>query len=74
MSSRTPDPGFPAAVAPARAATPLDEYKHLGEDLRHYGILRLYRLTLLLGTTGALVTAIASDNVRSHPLLFEAVK
>lgn len=74
MSSRTPDPGVPAGVAPARAATPLDEYKHLGEDLRHYGILRLYRLTLLLGTTGAMVTAIASDNVRSHPLLFEAVK
>jgi hypothetical protein len=36
-------------IAPpeARAAlvgNPLDEHKHLGEDLRHYNILRLYRL------------------------------
>ena len=45
-----------------------------GEDLRHYGILRLYRLTLLLGTAGAMVTALASDDVRAHPLLFGAVK
>ena len=51
----------------------LDEYKHLGEDLRHYGILRLYRLTLLLGTTGAMVTALASEGVRAHPLLLEAI-
>jgi hypothetical protein len=42
-----------AALAPNR--NPLDEYKHLGDDLRHYGILRLYRLTLMLGTTGAMV-------------------
>ena len=59
---------------PAVAASPLDEYKHVGEDLRHFGILRLYRLTLLLGTTGAMVTAIASENVRSHALLFAAIK
>lgn len=55
-------------------ATALDEYKHIGEDLRHYGILRLHRLTLLLGTTGAMVTAVASENVRAHPMLFEAIK
>jgi hypothetical protein len=66
-------------VAPpeARAAligNPLDEYKHLGEDLRHYGILRLYRLTLLLGTTGAMVTALASDTLRAHPIPFQIVK
>jgi hypothetical protein len=42
----------------------LNEYKHLGEDLRHYWILRLARLTLLLGTTGAMVTALASETVR----------
>ena len=58
----------------AAAATPLDEYKLIGEDLRHFGILRLYRLTLLLGTTGAMVTAVASENVREHPMLFEAIK
>jgi hypothetical protein len=51
-----------------------DEYKHLGEDLRHYGILRLYRLTLLLGTTGAMVTALVSEGVRANPILFEILK
>ena len=64
----------PSATRVVAAGTPLDEYKHLGEDLRHYGILRLYRLTLLLGTAGAMVTALASDDVRAHPLLFGAVK
>jgi hypothetical protein len=54
--------------------TPLDEYKHLGDDLRHYGILRLYRLMLLLGTTGAMVTALASENVRAHPTLLTLLK
>jgi hypothetical protein len=53
--------------------SPLDEYKHLGDDLRHYGILRLYRLTLLLGTTGAIVTAVASDALRAHPTMFRLV-
>jgi hypothetical protein len=52
----------------------LDEYKHLGEDLRHYGILRLARLTLLLGTTGAMVTALATDTVRAHATLFALLK
>jgi hypothetical protein len=73
-------PDSRAAAAPpplSRAAligTPLDEYKHLGEDLRHYGILRLARLTLLLGTTGAIVTALASETVRAHPLAFALLK
>jgi hypothetical protein len=58
----------------ARTGTALDEYKHLGEDLRHYGILRLARLTLLLGTTGAMVTALASDAVRAHPIVFMLLK
>ena len=54
--------------------SPLDEYKHLGEDLRHYGVLRLYRLTLLLGTTGAMVTALSSENLRAQPVLFELLR
>jgi len=58
----------------AGSASALDEYRHIGEDLRHFGILRLYRLTLLLGTTGAMVSAIASESVRMHAMLFEAIK
>lgn len=64
----------PAPPRTTAVGTPLDEYKHLGEDLRHYGILRLYRLTLLLGTTGAMVSALASDAVRAHPVMFEILK
>lgn len=74
MSTLPSAADVPGATRVAAAGTPLDEYKHLGEDLRHYGILRLYRLTLLLGTAGAMVTALASENVRAHALLFEAVK
>lgn len=32
--------------------------------MRTYLLLRLYRLTLLLGTSGAIVTALASDSIR----------
>jgi hypothetical protein len=53
---------------------PVEEYKHIGDDLRHYGILRLYRLTLLLGTTGAIVTALGSETIRAHPLIFLLVR
>ena len=60
--------------AHATAGSPLDEYKLIGEDLRHYGSLRLYRFTLLLGTTGAMVTALASENVREHVMPFMLLK
>jgi len=65
--------GASIAIADS-TATPLEEYKHLGQDLRHYEILRLYRLTLLLGTTGAMLTALASEAVRAHPVMFEIIK
>jgi len=69
-----PEYRIDTAIVPpeARASmgNPLDEYKHLAEDLRHYNLLRLYRLTLLLGTTGAMVTALASENLRAHPIPF----
>lgn len=55
-------------------ATPLDEYRILADDLRHYSVLRLYRLTLLLGTTGAMITALASDSVRAHPALLASIR
>jgi hypothetical protein len=41
-----------------------DEFKRISEFMRTYLLLRLYRLTLLLGTSGAIVTALASDSVR----------
>lgn len=70
-----PDTGVAPPVARITSiGSPLDEYKHLGEDLRHYAILRLYRLTLLLGTTGAMVTALASEAVRAHPIPFLVLK
>ncbi len=79
--SGVPQPGNrvdQGVVSPvSRAALighPLDEYKCLGAELRHYGILRLARLTLLLGTTGAMVTALASETVRAHPIAFETLK
>ena len=43
-----------------------EEFKRISEFMRTYLLLRLYRLTLLLGTSGAVVTALASDNVRSR--------
>lgn len=64
----------PSTVPRAPAGTPLDEYKVLGDDLRHFGILRLYRLTLLLGTTGAMIGALSSESLRANPLVFDAVK
>ena len=36
------------SLAPAPPGSPLDDWKLLGDDLRHYGILRLHRFTLLL--------------------------
>jgi hypothetical protein len=41
-----------------------EEFKRISEFMRTYLLLRLYRLTLLLGTSGAVVTALASDNIR----------
>jgi hypothetical protein len=64
----------PPVSQPTSMGNPIDEYKHLGEDLRHYGILRLYRLTLLLGTTGAMVTALANESVRAHPIIFDVLR
>lgn len=45
------------------------EYERICEFLRTYLMLRLYRLTLLLGTSGAVVTALASDSVRARGAL-----
>jgi hypothetical protein len=41
-----------------------EEFKRISEFMRTYLVLRLYRLTLLLGTSGAIVTALSSDSVR----------
>jgi hypothetical protein len=47
-------------MLPSTNAT--DKFKRISEFMRTYLLLRL--LTLLLGTSGATVTALASDNVR----------
>ena len=46
------------------AAHAIEELKLISDFMRTYLLLRLYRLTLLLGTSGAIITALASDNVR----------
>jgi hypothetical protein len=38
-----------------------EEYKRISEFMRAYLLLRLYRLTMLLGTSGAIVTALADN-------------
>lgn len=43
-----------------------DEFERISEFMRAYLLLRLYRLTLLLGTSGAIVTALASESIRSR--------
>ena len=43
-----------------------EEYKRISEFMRTYLLLRLYRLTLLLGTSGAIVTALASENIQAR--------
>jgi hypothetical protein len=41
-----------------------EEYNRISEFMRTYLLLRLYRLTLLLGTSGAIVTALATDAIQ----------
>jgi hypothetical protein len=52
------------SMLPSTNAT--DEFERISEFMRTYLLLRLYRLTLLLGTSGAIVTALASDSIRRH--------
>jgi hypothetical protein len=47
--------------APMRPGTALQEYKTICEFMRLYATLRFYQLALLLGTTGAIVTALISS-------------
>lgn len=59
----------------ARAsAYPLEEYKTICEMMRSYAMLRFYQMALLLGTSGGIVTAFASQSVRSLPLLVALLK
>jgi len=45
---------------------PVEEFKCICEFMRHYATMRLYRLTLLLGTTGGVITGICSESVRAR--------
>ena len=53
---------------------PLEEYKIICEMMRGYALLRFYQMALLLGTAGAIVTAIGSDNVHRQPALVLILK
>lgn len=43
-----------------------EEFQRISEFMRTYLLLRLYRLTLLLGSSGAIVTALASESIRAR--------
>jgi hypothetical protein len=59
----------------ARAsAYPLEEYKIICEMMRSYAMLRFYQMALLLGTSGGIVGAFASQSVRSLPVLIVLLK
>lgn len=47
------------------ATTQVAEFKCVCDFMRQYATLRFYQLALLLGTTGSIVTALASNAVRS---------
>jgi hypothetical protein len=64
----------PATEGAAAAGNPADEYKSVCEFLRLYATLRFYRLALLLGTTGSIVTALTSIAVRSSFARLEILK
>lgn len=49
----------------AVSGNPAEEYKSVCEFMRLYATLRFYQLALLLGTTGSLITALASTAVRT---------
>jgi hypothetical protein len=47
--------------APVRPGSSLQEYKTICEFMRLYATLRFYQLALLLGTSGAIVTALLTS-------------
>jgi hypothetical protein len=53
---------------------PADEYKSVCEFPRLYATLRFYRLALLLGSTGSIVTALSSAAVRASFARLEVLK
>jgi hypothetical protein len=54
--------------APVRPGSSLQEYKIICEFMRLYATLRFYQLTLLLGTSGAIITALlTSVTIRVAP-------
>ncbi|HXX83116.1 MAG TPA: hypothetical protein VEN29_03960 [Casimicrobiaceae bacterium] len=53
---------------------PLEEYKIVAEFMRQYSTLRFYQLTLLLGTSGTIVTATASAGVTTNFVSAEVLK
>jgi len=67
------DARLPAAAEAVTSAA-ADEYKSVCEFMRLYATLRFYRLALLLGTTGSLVTALTSIAVRSQFHRLEILK
>lgn len=58
-----------------RPGTALQEYKTICEFMRLYATLRFYQLALLLGTAGAIVTAlISSRTIHAIPAVMIVLK
>jgi hypothetical protein len=58
----------------AGTGSPADEYKSVSEFMRLYATMRFYRLALLLGTTGSIVTALTSSAVQASFARVEVLK
>jgi hypothetical protein len=59
---------------PLESGNPAEEYKNVCEFMRLYATLRFYQLALLLGTTGSIVSALASYAVRTNFARAEILK
>jgi hypothetical protein len=62
------------AAANGSGGSLADEYKSVCEFMRMYATLRFYRLALLLGTTGSIITALSSAVVRATFARVEVLK
>ena len=63
-----------ALQAPPASGDPADEFRSVSEFLRLYSTLRFYQLALLLGTTGSIVSALASPAVAASFARAELLK
>jgi hypothetical protein len=76
QSQRAVTEGAGAGVAEFQheGGSPAEEYRSVCEFMRLYATLRFYRLALLLGTTGSIITALTSFAVRASALRVDMLR